>query len=150
MTGKPVSDRIEVVFFDLGDTLVRSRDRSWVPGAAELLAELRDAGLRLGIISNTGNLDRDQLAALLPADFEWDTFEAGLVLLSSEVGVEKPGEEIFILALERAGRPGRACLFCTENLAHTLVAQRLSYQVARLDPSIPSDFAALRSWLVPE
>src|SRR5262245_25399537 len=49
---------VKVVFFDLGETLVRTTDRSWVPGALDALAVLRDAGLRLGVISNTGALSR--------------------------------------------------------------------------------------------
>ena len=82
--------RISTIFFDLGDTLVRSGVRAWVPGAKETLDALSAKSLRLGIISNTGNLSRDQLSALLPQDFRFEAFEAALILLSSEVGVRSP------------------------------------------------------------
>lgn len=84
------STSIEVIFFDLGDTLILTAEHRWLPGAKELLVELRRRGLHLGVISNTGSLNRDQLKSVLPADFEWSLFDLDLIILSSEVGVSKP------------------------------------------------------------
>ncbi|QJW97346.1 HAD family hydrolase [Frigoriglobus tundricola] len=140
---------IRVVFFDLGDTLVVSSNRSWVPGAKEALADLRSRGLRLGVISNTGTWSRDQLTPLLPVDFDWSAFTAGLVLLSGEIGVEKPAPEIFRRAVAASGVPAAECLFCTESLPDTLVAQRVGLLAARTPPPPNADarglVAALRA-----
>jgi beta-phosphoglucomutase len=131
---------VRVVFFDLGETLVRTADRSWVPGAKAVLASARAAGLRVGVISNTGDLTRAQLAAVLPADFDWGAFEPGLVILSAEVGSEKPSPRIFLAAAAAAGVPSE-CLFCTEDLADTLAAQRAGLLVARVQRPPHSDVA---------
>ena len=106
---------ISVLFFDLGDTLVRPT-AGWVDGAQQAIDTLLTRGLRLGIISNTANFSRSQLAALLPPDFDFQRFDQSLVLLSSEIGVEKPSPQIFRLAVERSGVPAAGCLFCGESL----------------------------------
>lgn len=93
-----------------------------MPGALEALAELRRRRVRLGIISNTGGMTRRAIIETLPRDFDLGAFEAGLVIFSSEVGVEKPDPHIFRLAVERTALPAEECLFCTENLLHTLAA----------------------------
>ncbi len=151
---------IQVLFFDLGDTLVEA-DRSspgelrfrWLPGARETLVELAAAGLRLGLISNTGSFGRDDLLAMLPADFEWSLFDAPLVVLSSEVGLEKPDLRIFRLALQRAqehddpeqtlGIDPPDCLFCGEALGETLAAQRVGMRAARVLAGAESEIGGL-------
>jgi epoxide hydrolase-like predicted phosphatase len=65
--------------------------------------ELRAAGLRTGLVSNswsTGHYDRDLLTELFDA-----------VVISAEVEMHKPQPEIFHLAIERIGAPAEACLF---------------------------------------
>jgi FMN phosphatase YigB (HAD superfamily) len=136
------SEAIKVVFFDLGDTLITS-PRRWVTGARESLSTLHSKGIRLGVISNTGTLSRTQLLQLLPSDFDMSVFEPALVLLSSEVGIEKPALEIFRLAVERTGEQASRCLFCTENLVDTLVAQQVGIRVARLQKPPASDLQEL-------
>lgn len=147
--------RCLAAFFDLGDTLVRSADRSWLAGAKKALRAAKAAGLRLGIISNTGDLDRAQLSELLPEDFDWGDFEPALVILSSEVGVEKPSPEIFLKAVAASGAGPAECLFCTEDLTDALAAQRAGMIVARVQPPPHSDVglvmeAATRAGLVPK
>jgi FMN phosphatase YigB (HAD superfamily) len=138
------ADTIRVLFFDLGDTLVTSgRPPQWVPGARELLASLRGTSVRLGIISNTGTLTRAQLAPLLPGDFDWTIFEPSLIVLSSEVGHEKPSRAIFERALAPAGVEPATCLFCTESLMDTLAAQSAGMRVARIIPPPSSDLDKL-------
>jgi putative hydrolase of the HAD superfamily len=130
---------ITTVFFDLGDTLVVTADRSWVPGAKATLADLRGRGLRLGVISNTGDLTRPEVTPLLPADFDWAAFTPELVILSAEVGAEKPSPAIFRSSVKAAGVPAQECLFCTENLTDTLVAQRVGMPTARVRPPPAAD-----------
>jgi len=132
----------DTVFFDLGDTLVRS-PTEWVPGAKNVLTTLRGMNLRLGVISNTGQLTRAQLLQQLPTDFDLSVFEPALVLFSSEVGIEKPSLAIFQLAAQRAGAGVHQCLFCTENLTDSVAAQRAGMLAARVQKPPASDIATL-------
>lgn len=128
---------VQVVFFDAGDTLVyRSATAAptsrfkWVTGAKAALSQLGAAGVRLGLLSNAPAMTRQQLQARLPADFRFDVFEPALVIISSEVGLEKPDPAIFALAVQRAGVPAAECLFCTEELLHVLAAQQAGMRSA--------------------
>src|SRR5215218_10441446 len=103
-----MGSQLKVVFFDLGDTLVGAA-RAWQPGAKAALAALRAGGYRLGVISNTTGLpDRAAVLALLPPDFDLAAFDPGVVLFSSEVGVEKPRREIFDKSVAAAGQAAAA------------------------------------------
>ena len=122
--------QVRVIFFDLGDTLVGA-SRSWQPGARGALATLAEGGSRLGLISNTTGLtDRAAILALLPADFSLTAFEAGLVIFSSEVVIDKPQTGNFEKALAAAGLPAAECLYCSENPVETLAAQAAGMRVA--------------------
>ncbi len=132
----------EVVFFDLGNTLVVS-GQGWLPDAQEAVAELHGLGVRLGIISNTGNLTRAQLLALLPPDFPVNLFEPNLIILSSEVQIEKPKVAIFDLAIQKSAVKPSSCLFCTETLLDTLAAQTAGMHAARFQPPPNSDIGDL-------
>jgi FMN phosphatase YigB (HAD superfamily) len=151
---------IRVVFFDLGDTLVRrvattpaGQRFDWIPGAKEVLSELRQLAVSMGVISNTGNLPRHDLRRMMPPDFSFDAFVPDLVLLSSEVGKEKPDPEIFQLAVRRAqaalGQVSptvlvpSCCLFCGESLEETLAAQQIGMVSARVDPQPEPDIGTL-------
>jgi FMN phosphatase YigB (HAD superfamily) len=136
---------IQVVFFDIGDTLISKRE--WIPGAKQLLASLRAKNIRIGLISNTGNLTRDQLLKLLPDDFEFDSFEEGLVMLSSEVGIEKPKITMFSLAVHHAGVPPWATMFVCEDLQHSLAAQSAGMIAARIDGT-EADFTSLAKSII--
>ncbi|MDY3561786.1 HAD-IA family hydrolase [Gemmata sp. JC673] len=139
---------IRAAFFDLGDTLVVASDRRWVAGAREALTDLRGRGLRLGVISNTGNRSRAELAELLPPDFDWGVFCGPLVLLSAEIGVAKPDPEIFRRAVAASGVTAPECLFCTESLLDALVAQRVGMRAARVLPPPNADGGGLPAALV--
>ncbi|MDJ0945591.1 MAG: HAD family hydrolase [Kiloniellales bacterium] len=132
------------VFFDIGDTLVGGS--SWMPGARDCLGALSTAGLPLGLISNTGNLTRPQLAAGLPGDFSFDDFRPALVLLSSEVNVEKPDPAIFRLAVGRAAVPPEDCVFVGENLVETWAAQAVGLRALRV-ARFPQDLQGLARML---
>jgi len=68
------------------------------PGAREVLAELRERGLVLGIVSNwSSRLPRLLRALELESAFDF-------VLCSADEGIEKPDRRIFQRAVERAGR----------------------------------------------
>ena len=134
----------QVVFLDIGDTLVSKT--LWPPGAKEFLAEIGSWKIRTGLISNTSDLTRDQLLKLLPNDFDFSLFEDGLVMLSSEIGIEKPGLAIFFLATHHAGVSPWETLFIGENLNEMLVAQKAGMLTARICDA-KSDFEALAKLL---
>src|ERR1700754_4236678 len=125
---------VKAVFFDLGATLVVSNPIGWNEGAKAALVALRALDVRLGIISNTGDMTRAQLLPMLPADFDFGRFEADLVLLSSEGGIQKPQPGIFERAITRAGLPAEQCLYCSEDFRESLAAQASGMRVARLEP----------------
>jgi FMN phosphatase YigB (HAD superfamily) len=134
---------ITVIFFDLGETLVTS-GRHWLPNAKPLLQALGHEGFRLGVLSNTEGLpDRQAILDLLPADFDLAVFEANLTLFSSEVGKAKPGRAIFEEAVARSGRPAGECLYCSEDVVETLVAQRVGMFSVRVQTKPNSDLNVL-------
>lgn len=133
---------VQTMFFDLGDTLVTT-PRRWLPGAQQLLSTLAACGQRLGVIANIAALSRAQVLAMLPDDFDFGVFQADLVILSSEVQLEKPALPIFHLAIQRAGTPAAQCLFCTESLPDMLAAQQAGMRVARVQKPPHNDIAEL-------
>jgi len=133
---------IQVIVFDLGDTLVTT-GRTWILGAKEVLAGLRQSGIRLGLISNSGSFSREQLLEQLPVDFDLASFDDTLILLSSETGIEKPTLQLFEMAIARANVLASQCLFCTEDLLHTLAAQTAGMRSARLERPPNSDIDLL-------
>jgi len=124
---------LKVIFFDLGDTLVfKNNSSQWIPHAQRTLHQLQGKGIRLGLISNTGNLMRPDLLKQLPKDFDLRMFDADLIILSSEAGIEKPRRGIFRLALQRAKVEPHECLFCDDELHNTLCAQVEGMLTARV------------------
>lgn len=155
---KPIP--IRVVFFDLGDTLVRKVAVSpagvqfaWIPGARELIARLRAAGARIGLISNTADLTRTRLLQLLPSDFSFDLFDEKLVLLSSETDIAKPDPRVFRLAVQRALNLSDLsfklridppeCLFVGEDLKETLTVQQVGMIGVRVNVGPQPDIGEL-------
>jgi HAD superfamily hydrolase (TIGR01662 family) len=77
------------------------RQRAWVePGLAETLAELAEAGLKLGIVSNTfvsgSTLDRHLAEEGLISFFDTRVY-------SCEFGLRKPNKRIFLEAARQVG-----------------------------------------------
>jgi HAD superfamily hydrolase (TIGR01509 family) len=138
-----IIDSIKVAFFDLGRTLVLTDNRTWVPGAKDTLQKMGQRGIRLGLISNTGTLSREQILAILPPDFDMSMFEEKLVIFSSEVHVEKPDPEIFREAIRRAGVKANECLFCTEEPKHIDAAKKEGMQTALVKEPPDSDIGEL-------
>ena len=135
---------IKVVFFDIGNTLVGKK--KWLPGAKEIVAVLKAAKVRVGIMSNTGNMDREDLEKLLPADFDFGAFEESLVMLSSETGVEKPSLGAFSLAVQHSNCSPWETMFVGESLDETFSAQMAGMHAVRIaDPA--SDYQSLRKLL---
>ena len=109
-----------VVFTDIGDILgqpVFTTDPpppqlarlDVFPFVRHVLDGLRSDGLRLGIISNTGDEPKSRIDAVLKAAGLLDLFDAALLVYSSDVGMTKDSPKIFRLAAaaSRARRPTR-------------------------------------------
>jgi putative hydrolase of the HAD superfamily len=86
---------------------------SLIPGAHEILSKLRDAGLRIGLISNT----------IFPAEFhrremkQFDIFGFfDFTIFSSEIRIRKPSKLIFQKALELAATRPEETIFIGDRL----------------------------------
>ena len=83
-----------------------------VRGIAELLAFLKDEGIRAGVLSNNGwssEAIEDKLGSVLPdGGFEF-TF------CSSDYLVRKPDTRLFEIALRKAGLPPEAVWYCGDH-----------------------------------
>jgi hypothetical protein len=131
--------RIAVVFFDLGGTL---GSPSLSPPPIHLvgfevfdftlpvLDELRDRGLRLGVISNTGEDDGPAVDAVLERAGIRDFFEPSLRIYSRDVGMSKDSPRIFLLAAERAGESASRCMFVGEDPAERAFAEQAGSMTA--------------------
>jgi putative hydrolase of the HAD superfamily len=74
------------------------------PGAALLLARLRERGYKLGLITNGFADTHREKITLLALEQSFDE-----ILIADEVGLLKPDPRIFLLAAERLGVPAAAC-----------------------------------------
>ena len=142
--------RVTTVYFDLGDTLgtpVLSPPPIHLIGfevfdvAMPVLGELRDSGLRLGVISNTGDDDGAAVDAVLGAAGIRDCFAAELRIYSRDVGLRKDSPAIFRLAAARAGVTAGECVFVGENAAERGFARQAGMAAAP-HPLLARDVAA--------
>lgn len=114
-----------VIFFDIGETLGYPIIEGDPPTLSKLvpfpyiysiLERLKSTGVRLGLISNSGNDGADAVDAVLAQAGILDHFEANLRIYSSEQPdlVPKPAPDLFVLAAEMAGE-GARCFFVGED-----------------------------------
>jgi len=100
---------IEAVYFDLGDTLVSEETTvydssgqaitaSVIEGAFEALEAIKKDGYRLGMIANGGSAN---IRSIIGKTGLEDYFNH--IVISEEVGVEKPYQKIFDVALAKLG-----------------------------------------------
>jgi len=84
-----------------------------------LVAQLRQQKVQVAILSNVS----PYRAKYIRACGLYDLFEP--VLLSCEVGLEKPDEKIFLLMLDRIGKEPNQCIFIDDKLRNIRVAKQL-------------------------
>ena len=97
-------------------------DRMFAPAVlcdpmVELLRELRAAGVRTALLSNSWGV------AAYPSQLFPELFDA--VVISAEVGMRKPEERIFRHAAELLGLAPEECVFVDDIEANVLAAQAL-------------------------
>ena len=100
---------------------------STYPDVVPVLGKLRDAGYRLGLISN---FDR-RLRKIL-ADLQLEAFFEHLII-SSEVGVDKPDPRIFRHALARFGVAASAAVHVGDDPHKDWGAEAAGLRVFRLE-----------------
>lgn len=86
----------------------------------DLIKELRSSGFRTGLLSNSWGV-RDGY----PRHLFGDLFDD--VVISGEVGMRKPEERIFNLAVDRLGLSPRECVFIDDIEGNIVAAQALGF-----------------------
>ncbi len=87
----------------------------------DLVRELRQAGLRTGLLSNSWGAVQDGY----PRHLFGELFDD--VVISGEVGMRKPEERIFILAADRLGLAPAQCVFIDDIEGNIVAARALGF-----------------------
>ena len=135
-----------VVFFDIGETTLTRQPNgtfAWISEAKIAVETLQSKGVRIGLISNTGTETRSSLASIFPTGF-FGQFDSQLIVLSSEVQVEKPALGIFYHALKLAQIPASHCMFVVEKQSEVFAAQQAGMKSIRI-ANHSTDFEFLSS-----
>ena len=126
-----------VAFFDIGDTLGSARLSPQQPHRLErldiypqvsaVLQELRNNGVRLGIVSNIGQETEEKVRTVLEEGQIYDFFEPSLLVYGA-----KDSPEIFRRAAEQAGHSAtpERCLYIGENRGERGYALEAGFRVA--------------------
>ena len=145
--GRPWAEAIELLVAEHPERreLIEAFHGRWpemlageIPGAVDVLAELRAAGLRLVALSNWS-------AELFPVARERFDFLAWFegILISGEVGVNKPNRQIFEHLIERFGIEPATAIFIDDSSANVAAAAALGFRAIQF-----TDPPALRLELV--
>lgn len=123
---------------ELGDAWARIHYGTLAPfpGAIETARALKDAGVRVGVITNGPSpLQRAKLAGL-----NFDTIsEPGLVFVSGEVGYPKPAREIFDAAHAATGHDASLSLMVGNDVDTDLYAKAIGFRTAHFTPCTRGD-----------
>ncbi len=111
------------------------------PPMIELMAELRDAGFQMAMLTNNVREWEPLWRSMLPVDEIFET-----VVDSGFVGCRKPESKIYRLTLERIGREAAECLFVDDVLVNVEGARKAGLQAVHFqdnEQAIPEIRAAL-------
>lgn len=122
-----MANEIDVVFFDIGDTLLRRNPvtGAWEasPDSGDMLRQVREVlGLRVGIITTLGSLDNAAARQLLEDAGLWRYVDVDGLISEHDALVRKPAPGIYRFAANRLGVPIGRCLFVGEDLVEVLGA----------------------------
>lgn len=131
---------IDIVFFDIGDTLAKSSGNTLtpLPGSAQLLRDLRQlVGVRIGIITTLGGAftNAQVLTMLQQAGLGAFIDPQGFVSDNDTNGTAKPRRAIYEFAARKAGVPLERCLFIGENLTEVIGARAAGMQALQFRAS---------------
>ena len=97
-----------------------------IPDTVKILEELKEAGYRLAALSNWSAETFPKVAHR----FEFlDWFDP--LIISGEIGLIKPGPDIFHYILKELGQEASDCLFIDDNLENIQAAAELGFAVIR-------------------
>jgi hypothetical protein len=146
------SQSLMIVFFDIGDTLGKAVTTSAgdlaridiFPSAMEVVKELSEKNIRVGIISDPGSISQDLITSLLQ-----DTGILAFVDQSLVVYGAKNVTSIFTGAAQLAGVGVENCVFVGENAAERNVATAAGFKVAASPDSVIAlvDPTAVLAWV---
>jgi 2-haloacid dehalogenase len=145
--GRPWAEAIELLVAEHPERrgLIRAFHRRWpemlageIPGTADVLAELRAAGVRLLALSNWSA----ETFPFARERFDFLGWFEGIVI-SGEVGVNKPERRIFEHLVGQFGIEPAAALFIDDSSANVDAASTLGFRTIRF-----TDATALRLELV--
>lgn len=134
------SNPVSTVFFDLGATLVDAVVRPdtslkgfiVLPGTYEALRALKKKKIRMGIISDNGSHPPAAVKKALAGAKLLPFFTKNLILLASEVRLDKTSPAIFRLALDRAGAiDPRECMFVGDDPDERRMARLAGLRTSR-------------------
>ena len=145
--GRPWADAVELLVAEHPERrkLIEAFHRRWpemlageIPGTVDVLADLRAAGVRLVALSNWS-------AEMFPVARERFDFLAWFegIVISGDVGVNKPDRRIFEYLAERFDIEPEAALFIDDSPANVHAASALGFRVIQF-----TDASALRLELV--
>jgi HAD superfamily hydrolase (TIGR01509 family) len=106
-----------------------------------VVTKLKDAGYRLGLLSNTSESHWRYICAHFKALFP-DSFD--VLALSFRLGAVKPHEQIFIRAAELAGVPPREIFYCDDLPSNVAAARSVGFDAVQYTET-PALIAELRS-----
>lgn len=108
---------------ELDEELLAGRTLS--PGAREFLASMRAGGISVGCITN-------DVAAWSVRSRMHHGLDAGVApwIVSAEVGVRKPGKEIYQAFLSASGCAAASCLFVDDQVENLDAARDLGFRTA--------------------
>lgn len=137
----PLARELDTIYLDL-----LARQTAMIPGARSLVGHLRRWHYNIGVLSN-GFVDvqhrKLDTVGLTPL--------VDLVVLSDDIGVNKPDLRLYRHAMERAGCPDPACHLMIGDNPSTDIAGAIGagWKAILLDPSAPGPTITERGIIIP-
>jgi 2-haloacid dehalogenase len=116
-----------------------------IPGTVDVLTELRAAGIRLVALSNWSG----EMFPFARARFDFLSWFEGIVI-SGEVGVNKPDRRIFEHLVERFGIEPAAALFVDDSPANIDAARALGFRAIQFTNATALRRELVRLGLLPD
>jgi glucose-1-phosphatase len=116
------------------------RKFSPIPGSFELVQNLKDQGYKLGLLSNTSEMDFEHYIRKIPV---FPLFDA--VSTSYQVGAMKPSPLIYKDSLAKLELPAQSCVYIDDVTKYVQVAQDMGMRgiVCRENGQVVQDLRAL-------
>lgn len=109
---------------------LRAGDLPWLPGARELLAELRAAGVRCALVTSSNRVVMEAVAEALPDGFEF-------IIDGDDVTRSKPDPEPYHLALSRLGLTADDVIILEDSPPGTAAASAVGAVVLAVPREVP-------------